>query len=179
MRLFKNVDICDLESILSKGILSLDESGNDNWEEGKRAKNATDKVYLFSPKNQGDSFTNYGAALIECETDAQHNEIGENDKCNGLYEEYITDYVSPNQIVKIYVPEGFIGLVPDAIRDKVTACKMTAKTYVGYDYVNVTDDLLEMFYKTAPAYSAQDFNYFRGMTDRREMIDLYEVRYEI
>lgn len=49
MKLYKNVDICDLASILEKGILSLDKSGNDNWENEKRAKNPTDRVYLFQP----------------------------------------------------------------------------------------------------------------------------------
>lgn len=44
---YKNVDIRDLQSILSKGILSFDASGNDNWESGKRVSNATDVVYLF------------------------------------------------------------------------------------------------------------------------------------
>jgi len=179
MKLYKNVDICDLESILAKGILSIDASGNDNWEDGKRAKNATDKVYLFSPKKTGDSFPNYGAALIECETDAEQNEIAENDKGNGRYDEYITSHVSPDEITRIFVPEGFFDLVPDAIRDRVTACKMTAKTYIRYEYVDAPADLLETFYKTASAYSTQDFNYFRGTNDRREVIDLYEVRYEI
>lgn len=36
MRLFKNVDICDLGNILEKGLLSMDECGNDNWDDGRR-----------------------------------------------------------------------------------------------------------------------------------------------
>lgn len=35
MKLFKNVGIEDLESILKNGILPISETGNDNWEEGK------------------------------------------------------------------------------------------------------------------------------------------------
>ena len=49
MTLYKNVDIVDLDSILEKGILSLSESGNNNWIEGKRAPNFKEVVYLFSP----------------------------------------------------------------------------------------------------------------------------------
>ena len=36
MILYKNVDICDLKSIMEKGILSLDACGNNNWDDGKR-----------------------------------------------------------------------------------------------------------------------------------------------
>ena len=45
MILYKNVDIKDLESILTKGILSLNVSGNNNWDDGKRADNSCDVVY--------------------------------------------------------------------------------------------------------------------------------------
>lgn len=69
MRLFKNVDIKDLESILEKGILSMDTCGNNNWVDKKRANNATDVVYLFKAKNIGDSFTRYGIALIVVDVD--------------------------------------------------------------------------------------------------------------
>ena len=44
MLLYKNVDICDLKSIMENGILSMDECGNDNWDEGKRAENDTSMV---------------------------------------------------------------------------------------------------------------------------------------
>ena len=49
MILYKNVDLIDLISIMEKGILPLDECENNNWEDGKRADNRTDVVYLFSP----------------------------------------------------------------------------------------------------------------------------------
>ena len=49
MILYKNVDLIDLISIMEKGILPLDECKNNNWEDGKRADNRTDVVYLFSP----------------------------------------------------------------------------------------------------------------------------------
>lgn len=49
MILYKNVDICDLVSIMEKGILSLDACGNNNWDDGKRGENSTSVVYLFQP----------------------------------------------------------------------------------------------------------------------------------
>ena len=65
MVLYKNVDVIDLESILSKGILSLNKSGNNNWGDHKRANNSCDVVYLFKPLTDKNSFCNYGTALLE------------------------------------------------------------------------------------------------------------------
>lgn len=47
---YKNVDIYDLPSILENGLLSMDESGNNNWQDNNRVDNRTDVVYLFRPK---------------------------------------------------------------------------------------------------------------------------------
>ena len=79
MLLYKNVDICDLKSIMENGILSMDECGNDNWDEGKRAENDTSVVYLFSPIGKHNSFPNYGAALLEVQCEAKENKIGKTD----------------------------------------------------------------------------------------------------
>lgn len=38
MILYKNIDICDLPSIMQKGVLSIDEWGNDNWGAGKESR---------------------------------------------------------------------------------------------------------------------------------------------
>ena len=70
MLLYKNVDMCDIESIISKGILSMDECGNDNWSDGKRANNDTSVVYLFKPLGDVNSFPNYSVALLEVDCDA-------------------------------------------------------------------------------------------------------------
>ena len=48
MKLFKNVDIADLKSILARGILSMDESGNNDWNPKKRANNLNQKAPTFS-----------------------------------------------------------------------------------------------------------------------------------
>ena len=47
MILYKNVDICDLSSIMQKGVLSMDECGNDNWDTGKRVQNDTSSIVLL------------------------------------------------------------------------------------------------------------------------------------
>ena len=71
MILYKNVDICDLKSIMEKGILSLDACGNNNWDDGKRGENSTSVVYLFQPLTKENSFPEYGAALLEIDCSAE------------------------------------------------------------------------------------------------------------
>ena len=82
MILYKNVDIKDLESILSKGILSLNKSGNNNWDDNKRASNSCDVVYLFNPLTEQNSFCNYGAVLLQI--DIPDNEVKENQIGSGI-----------------------------------------------------------------------------------------------
>lgn len=43
MTLYHNADINDLEAICRDGLVSLDVSKNDKWEEGHRADNRTDR----------------------------------------------------------------------------------------------------------------------------------------
>ena len=40
---YKNVDIYDLPSILENGLLSMDESGNNNWQDNNRADNRSEE----------------------------------------------------------------------------------------------------------------------------------------
>ena len=63
MKLFKNVDFRDLPAILAEGILPISVTGNDNWDDGRRASNSREVVYLFNAE-RGASFVNYGTALI-------------------------------------------------------------------------------------------------------------------
>ena len=46
---YKNVDIYDLPSILENGLLSMDESGNNNWQDNNRADNrhTTQLLHFF------------------------------------------------------------------------------------------------------------------------------------
>ena len=85
MILYKNVDICDLEPIAKNGILSRDECGNDNWDEGKRAENDTSVVYLFNPIGQRNSFPNYGTVLLEVDCDAKEHPMQKNDSHKNDY----------------------------------------------------------------------------------------------
>ena len=174
MKLFKNVDICDLESILEKGILSINKSGNDNWYNGKRANNSIDLVYLFKPLNKGDSFPKYGVALIECEVDATQNEINIHDINFGKYEEYVTEKVDVKDITDIYIPEIFIERLslPEEVFNKITWCGMNADD----GHIKADTEILKQFAKTAELKSSNS-NFFRGVKQDRTMIDLYNVRY--
>lgn len=130
MRLFKNVDIKDLGSILEKGILSMDACGNNNWEYGKRVDNATNVVYLFKPLPfKRNYFSQYGQALIECEvSDAAENEFVPNDWNRGRYIEYVVDEVKPQDIKAVYIPHEY--------QDQVTLSSDLIK-YV--DYISALD----------------------------------------
>ena len=45
MKLYKNVDILDLENIMRDGILPISQTNNDNWSDGNRSNNSKDVVY--------------------------------------------------------------------------------------------------------------------------------------
>ena len=191
--LYKNVDICDLESILKKGVLPLDSLEENNWEEGKRASNRTDKVYLFSPKKEQNSFPKYGAALLEIEVlDAVENRILENDVHIDDYIEYIVDKVEPCQILAIYIPRIFKIRVLEYIEDreilqKITWIEMSADCYNQNDELAPADSTtLKVFAETAEIESAKNFNFFRGKIEvqkkfRKEtqIFDMYNFKYII
>ena len=182
MILYKNVDIKDLESILTKGILSLNVSGNNNWDDGKRADNSCDVVYLFRPLTEENSFCNYGVALLEIDIPddkIKENQLLENDRYNGKYVEYITDEVSVQYIKAIYIPELFKNRIdlPENILSKITWCGMKANYYGDSVRENCPDEVLKQFAKTAEIMDASEFNFFRGVTEKREIIDLYDIQY--
>lgn len=183
MRLYKNVDLCDLEQILNQGVLSLDSCRNDNWENGHRANNRTDKVYLFSPVSFENSFCNYGIVLIEVDVDdACVSEISEHDAYYGRYEEYICDYVAPDRIVAAYIPTIFKDKI-NLVNDKIKYVKISAEWYnedaVPMKQECCSDDVLERFSETAEYECSNEINFFRGVTVKNHMIDLYNIHYYI
>lgn len=108
MKLYHNADILDLESILAKGLIPLSKSGNNKWADGRRGNNSTDCVYLFKPVGSENSFTNYGAVLIEVEVeDATVSQMAENDAHINDYVEYTVPEVSVENIKHIFIPEIF------------------------------------------------------------------------
>ena len=42
---------------------------------------------------------------------------------------------------------------------------------------NCPTEVLEQFAKTAEIMDTSEFNFFRGLTEKRTMIDLYDVQY--
>lgn len=182
MRLYKNVDICDLNSIFDNGILSLKESGNNNWDDRKRADNSCDVVYLFSPLTKENSFTQYGVALLEVDVPDNHvrqSEMSERDVNDGKYVEYIIDEVKPEYIKVSYIPELFKERIdlPQEVMNKITWCGIKANYYGEDDKENCPDGVLEQFAKTAEIMSTNAFNFFRGENEDRTMIDLYDIEY--
>ena len=182
MILYKNVDIKDLESILTEGILSLNVSENNNWDEGKRADNSCNVVYLFKPLTEENSFCNYGAALLEIDIpddEIKENQLLENDRYNGKYVEYIADKVDVSCIKSIYIPKLFKNRVvlPIEIMSRITWCDIKANHYGDDGKENCPIEVLEQFAKTAKIMDASSFNFFRGTSENREIIDLYDIKY--
>ena len=56
MILYHNADYKDLPSILKDGILPMSETGNNRWNNKKRADNSQNVVYLFNPIGKQNSF---------------------------------------------------------------------------------------------------------------------------
>lgn len=180
MTLYKNVDICDLESILEKGILSLDESGNDNWDSDKRANNPTDCVYLFQAiDGNQNSFTNYGTALLEVQVEAEKSDFCANDAHKEDYIEYTVKKVAPDQIKRIIIPSIFKERLELSgnVEKMVEWCEISAEIYGDDGLKKASDEVLEMFAKTANIEDSSYFNFFRGTDDKRRVIDLYNIKY--
>lgn len=177
MILYKNVDICDLELIIKNGILSMDECGNNNWDEGKRAENDTSVVYLFSPIGKQNSFPNYGTALLEVQCKAQENKIDKTDTHVDDYIEYITKRVEPSEIKRVIIPKIFKDYISVPKNIEITWCELKAECYGNNGLEECSDEILEKFAKTAPLMDSTDFNFFRGVTENRTMIDLYNIEY--
>ncbi len=177
MVLYKNVDICDLESIVKNGILSMDECGNNNWGDGKRSDNDTSVVYLFKPIAEKNVFPSYGIALLEIDCAASENRMPDNDAHNRDYVEYVTKEVKPEWIRKVIIPRIFKGRISLPENIKVTWCEMYAEEYGdGDEKRQITENRMELFAATAPL-NTIDFNYFRGTDEKRHMIDLYNIKY--
>ena len=197
MVLFHNANLTDINAICEQGLLPASVSRNYNWESNKIADNSVNVVYLFSPKSKKNTFTEYGICLIEVDIDdANENELACNDKHSNDYTEYVTQSVSPEQIKAIYIPEIFKSRINEYTElsekalNKIVWCDMEAEIYDKYIpnpndkyglggthvYKRADKKVLDKFVETAPL-DVTYFNYFRGLYDNREMIELYNVIY--
>ena len=178
MLLYKNVDICDLESIMSKGILSIEECGNDNWADGKRANNDTSVIYIFKPLGEVNSFPKYGVALLEVDCDAIKSKMLDGDCNRGKYEEYIIDHVQPSKIKRIIIPEIFREYISIPSGIDIHWCALKADYYGDHGMQKADDVVLKQFAKTAPLMDSTWYNFFRGKMENKEIFDLYNVQYK-
>lgn len=192
---YKNVDICDLESIVEKGILSLNASENNNWDDGRRADNSKDVVYLFKPALLN-CLKMYGLALLEIDpaTEAQKNDFCKNDHNQGNYEEFTVDYVSPESIVNIYLPDFLKSRIEPGLSQKVLekvrwipfkAYKYSPTDepksiqYKGNYYVECNEYEYSLMLKDTCKLNSCDFNYFRGFDNNELICDYSILFYEI
>lgn len=185
---YKNVDIKDLESILEHGLLSMDESGNNNWDDGRRANNPTNVVYLFKPKNRN-CLVMYGLILLEIreEISARRVDFCQNDYNVENYDEFVVDRVVPQEIKAIYAPlflkERISAMLPKDVTSHITWVEFKAYVYTPDAAQAVKFDRFGSGYRECIAYeyslmqkdscnlSTNDFNYFRGFDKNRLICD--------
>lgn len=193
MKLFHNADLVNLKSIMEKGIVSMDECGINTWDDGRRSPNATNVVYLHSPKTELNTFTMYGVALIEVEVEnATKSTLHECDRNEKNYDEYTVEKVPVDCIKTIYIPEIFKEIAEQYITPDmpVVWCGIEAKSYfndTGRHFVNLddytyrpcTEKDFNQFVKTASIADTGVFNFFRGVFENNEIYDIYEVKYLI
>lgn len=192
MTLYHNCDYRDLLSILKDGILPVNKTGNNRWDDGKRVNNSEDVVYLFKPVGKQNSFTQYGICLIEVDVDATENILDETDYNHGKYDEYVAESVPANRIKAVYIPEVFKNRISSELdKDtlaKITWCDFYAEEIDGYvstgfcdgysTYKRVSEERLSEFTRTAEL-KVDGFNYFRGIDNTRHMIELCNIVYKL
>ena len=188
---YKNVDIKDLESILKKGILSMDECKNNNWDDGRRANNPTNVVYLFKPKNRN-CLVMYGLILLEIqeEINARHVGFCKNDYNVENYDEFIVDRVAPQEIKAIYAPlflkDRISVMLTKDVASRITWVEFKAYVYTpdtaqavkfgrfGSGYRECSTYEYSLMQKDSCNLSTNDFNYFRGF-DKNKLICDYPI----
>lgn len=183
MKLYKNVDIKDIESICKNGILPASVCKNYNWENDNRGAGSLDVVYLAKYIGDLNTAVQYGLALVEVEIEedkVKENALTPYDVNADLYEEYICDEVPANKITAIYVPEvvkEFIE-IPKSVEEKITWCKMTAVCYDENDKLaEMTEQKLRKFMSEVQEFTSSGFNYLRAYTPENTVDDIYKVRY--
>lgn len=162
----------------------MNECGN-NGNDGKRADNFCDVVYLFSPLSEINSFCQYGVVLLEVDVPddmVKENELDVRDVNHGKYVEYIIDRVQSDYIKKIYIPQLFkervdyCGEISLDTLSKVYWCDFSAKIYGKDGKIVCPDYMLQHFSRTAEIMNSNSFNFFRGKRNNK-VIDLYDVKY--
>lgn len=199
MKLYKNVDIKDLQAILREGIQPISVTGNNNWSDGKRASNSEDVVYLFETiKGESNTFPQYGMALLEVEVStAKENELSERDVNRGNYIEYVIAEVKPEEITAIYIPKIYkkeIELKYQLNDDRIQFVGITAKIF-SHSELSPTEENpfnTKIFHRDATfeelalliregytPLNSDEMGYFRGIDADGTVVDYQKINYKI
>lgn len=199
MRLYKNVDIEDLQAILNEGILPISATGNNNWDDGKRVDNSEDLVYLFSKVDGGkNSFPQYGMVLLEVEVNgAEEKDLDERDVNKGNYVEHVAIEVKPKEILAAYFPAIYKEEIERRYHlndSRIQYVEIAAKVFSHSKLVPTEENPFntEVYYKEATPEEIlllinEDFiplntfemGFFRGLTSDNVVIDFHEIQYII
>lgn len=114
---------------------------------------------------------------MEVECEAKENVIDKVDIHIDDYSEYITESVKPSEIKRIIIPKIFKDYISVPQNVAITWCKLKAECYGDNGLEECSDELIKQFAKTSPLMDSTEFNFFRGVTEKRTMIDLYNIEY--
>ena len=109
--------------------------------------------------------------------EAKENKIGKTDTHVDDYVEYVTKRVEPSEIKRVIIPKIFKDYISVPQNVGITWCELKAECYGNNGLEECSNKILEQFAKTAPLMSSEWFNFFRGTTEKRTMIDLYNIEY--
>lgn len=100
-----------------------------------------------------------------------------NDSHKNDYREYIINKVLPTQIRRIIIPKIFRNHIEIPEGLNITWCEIEADYYGDSGLEKCTESIWKQFAKTSPLMNSTEFNFFRGVTEKRTMIDLYNIEY--
>ena len=114
---------------------------------------------------------------MEVQCEAKENKIGKTDTHVDDYVEYVTKRVEPSEIKRVIIPKIFKDYISVPQNVGITWCELKAECYGNNGLEECSNKILEQFAKTAPLMNSTEFNFFRGTTEKRTMIDLYNIEY--
>lgn len=176
MKLYKNVPIEDLESILKEGILPISKTHNNNWENSNRAENPIDLVYLFSPLTEKTSFHNYGLALLEIEINESRvieTVMQDCDVNKNLYREFITTSVPPECIKTVFIPKIFKNKIKNIKSNLIYWCEVK---YLD----NYNQSKIDRYLETVKT-NISEMGYLKGLNEDGEYLEIkfdYIIKYK-
>lgn len=96
---------------------------------------------------------------------------------NSTQEVYITSKVLQSEIKRVIIPKIFKDYITVPQGVNITWCGLGADRWEHGGLTACSKEFILQFAKTAPLMDSTHFNFFRGIEESGEIIDLYNIRY--